>query len=184
MSLPLHTSYRLGSEGPDLDALLEFLGEAHSAPSVAALAPWAFVVVKPPFEPLFFVGVTDVVTPSELDVADLAADAAWLVVVLGEHNSPRWEESTFVVAAALCAAARRAGWATVWFQPVDPHPILELIKAPDWYRLAAVIAIGKPGEPVDKYQEKPLNSVIVLHENGENRVLEDEEQGDAHKDES
>lgn len=175
MSLPINVSYRLEADGPDLDALLRLLGEAHSAPSIGALAPWAFVVVKPPFDPVFFDDVLDTVTPSELNISYLTADASWLVVVLGEHNIPRWEESCFAAVVGLCCAARRADWATVCFQPVDPHPVLKLVKAPNWYRLAAVVAIGRAGEQVDEYQEKPLNSVLVLHEKGENRVLGDDQ---------
>lgn len=173
MAVDRNTVYRLEAGGPDLPGLLRLLEEAHGAPSVAALAPWAFVVVQAPFEPLFFRGAREVVTPFELDVAALAVNAAWLVIALAEHNSPRADESAFAAAAALYSAARREGWGSVWYQPLDASGIMERISAPKWYRLAAVVAIGRPAEATATYQEKPLDTVVVLHQAGHNKVLKD-----------
>ena len=174
MPVPIDVIYRLEEDGPDLDGLLDLLAAAHSAPSVAALAPWAFVAVKPPFDKECFRTAREVLSPYDLNVRDLAENASWLVVILAERTSPRWEEATFAAATTLYLEARKQGWGSLLFQPLESEPIIELLSAPTWYRLAASVAIGKAGEQVVSFQQKPLHSVVVIHEQGENRVLKDE----------
>ncbi|HHN47284.1 MAG TPA: hypothetical protein ENN09_07565 [Planctomycetes bacterium] len=167
MSIPENVLYKLEG-GVDETALREILAEACAAPSMAALSPWALVVVEPPFPALLFDGAVEMTTPMEVSVKGIADGAGVMIAVLSEKERPAAGEAAWSVISAVCGAARRRGLACVVFQTGDETAALNLFKAPSWYRLAAIAAIGLPGEEVGAYQLKPLETCVVLHRQGDN----------------
>jgi nitroreductase len=170
MNSSTRTLYRLEG-GVDNKALREILEEANRTPSMAALAPWALVVVKPPFPDVVFEDAVETVTPLEVPVSKVAGDAGVMVAVLGEKNRPGALEAAWGVISVVCASARLRGLESIVFNPGNESGVLDLFKSPSWYRLAGIVALGKPGESLGTYQAKPLDTCVIVHERGDNHPL-------------
>lgn len=152
-------------------ALDEILREAYAAPSMAALAPWAIVLIEPPFPDVLFKDSVESATPLEIPVDNVAADAAAMIAVLSEKNMPGSNEAAWGVISAICSTARRLALETAIFIPGDEVAVLSLLKAPPWYRLSGIVAIGKRAEELGTYHVKPFETVMMAHEKGENRPI-------------
>jgi nitroreductase len=170
MNKSTRTLYRLEG-GVDSKALREILEEANNAPSMAALAPWAMVVVEPPFPDVIFEDAVETATPLEVPVFKVADGAGAMIAVLAEKNRPGALEAAWGVVAVLCTAAHSHGLESVVFNPGNETAALELFKAPSWYRLTGIVAIGAPGEVLGTYQAKPLDTCVIVHRLGENHPL-------------
>ncbi|MBN1809122.1 MAG: hypothetical protein JW909_08640 [Planctomycetes bacterium] len=159
--------------------LLEILEAANRTLSIAALSPWAMIVVEPPFPEAAYKGGVEMATPLELAAEDLVAEAGALIVILEEKNRPGAASAAWGAACVISEAAHTRGLECVTYVPQDENGMMEYFRAPSWYRPAHVVAIGRPGETMGTYVTKPMDTCVIFHRNGENRTLARELEGES-----
>lgn len=142
------------------EKLRKILEAARLAPSARNLQPWHFVVVKDPK------------LKEELAKAAahqmFIADAAVIIVALSNPQvSPRWhDKDTMIAIEHMVLEATELGLGTCWIGAFDENKVKEIIGAPDYYKVVALLPIGVPDESPPPRPRKTIEEIVSLNKFG------------------